>query len=95
MQRVQLAAGTDPKNPASRLAIPSAASAPAGFTLQWPTQTSCKCRVLRSATPGFESYENIGLALPGVSPVQSFIDTTVPPGQVVRKFYRIQLEPHP
>ena len=70
----ELAAGTDPKSPASSLTITSGAFAPTGFTLQWPAQTSRKYRVLRSATPGFESYENIGLALPGVSPVQSFID---------------------
>ena len=91
----ELAAGTDPKNPASRLAITSAAFAPTGFTLQWPAQTSRKYRVLRSATPGFESYENIGLLLPGVSPVQSFIDTTVPPGQGEKMFFRIQIEPQP
>ena len=50
---------------------------------------------LRSATPGFESCENIGLALPGVSPVHSFTDTTLPPGQGVKMFYKIQLEPQP
>ena len=91
----ELAAGTDPKNPASRLTITSAAFASTGFTPQWPEQTSRKYRVLRLATPGFESCENIGLALPGVSPVQSFIDTATTPGQAAQKFYRIQLEPQP
>ena len=91
----ELAAGTDPENPVSRLAITSAAFAPTGFTLQWPAQTSRKYRVLRSATPGVESYENIGLSLPGVAPVQSFIDTATTPGQAAKMFYRIHLEPLP
>ena len=91
----EIAAGTDPRNPASRLAITSATFGPTGFTLQWPALTSRNYRVLRSATPGFESYENIGLALPGVSPVQSFIDTTVLPGQAAKMFYRVEIEPQP
>ena len=40
-----------------------------------------KFRVLRLAIPGFESCENIGLALPGASPVQSFFDTLLMPVQ--------------
>ena len=92
---VEIAAGTDPKNPASRFAITSATFGPTGFTLQWPALTTRSYRVLRSATPGFLSYDVIGFALPGVSPVMTFTDTTVQPGVTPQMFYKIQIEPQP
>ena len=91
----ELAAGTDPKNPASRLAVASMAFAPTGFSQQWPAQTSRRYRVLRSTTPDFLNSDVIGAALPGVSPVQSFLDPTVVPGSAPKMFYKVEIEPQP
>ena len=91
----EIAAGTDPKNPASHLAVASAAFAPTGFSLQWSALAGRSYRVLRSATPDFLNYDVIGSALPGVSPVKSFLDTTVLPGSVPRMYYKVEIEPQP
>lgn len=89
----EIAAGTDPRNPASHLAVTSAAFAPTGFSLQWSALTGRSYRVLRSATPSFLNYDVIGSALPGASPVKSFLDTSVLPGSVPQMFYKIEIEP--
>ena len=73
----------------------TAAFAPTGFTLQWPAQTSRKYRVLRSATPGFESYENIGQALPGRVAGAELHRHHGDAGTGGPEVFRIQLEPQP
>ena len=89
----EIAAGTDPKNPLSRLAITATAFAPTGFSLQWSAQPVRNYRVLRSPTPGFESYTVPGAVLSDAAPTQTFLDPTVAPGAVPGMFYRIELAP--
>ena len=91
----EVAAGTDPKNAAPRFAIKAGGFLPGGFSLEWWAQTTRSYRVLRSADPGFGSYDIIGTALPGASPRRSFLNTTLLPGQVGRMYFKIQLEPQP
>ena len=50
-------------------------------------------RVLRSPTPGFESYTVSGSVLSNTAPTQSFLDTTLLPGQASKMFYKIELAP--
>ena len=89
----ELAAGTDPKNPLSRLAITAAAFPATGFSLGWSAQPVRNYRLLRSPTPGFESYSVLGSVLSNAAPTQSFLDTTLLPGQAARMFYRVELVP--
>ena len=91
----ELAAGTDPKNAASRLAMKSVGFVPTGLSLEWWAQSAKSYRVLRSADPAFGSYDVIGSALPGASPSRSYIDTSLAPGQAAKMFFKIQLEPQP
>ena len=75
-------------------ALPTAtAFGPTGFLLQWSVQPVRNYRVLRSPTPGFESYSVPGSVLSNAAPTQSFLDTTLLPGQAARMFYRLELAP--
>jgi hypothetical protein len=88
----ELAAGTNPRDAVSRFAIRAISRAPSGVTLEWWAQATRSYRVLRSNDPGFENYEVIGTALPGVVPARTFLDVATP---VAKRFYKIQLEPVP
>jgi hypothetical protein len=50
-------------------------------------------RVLRSPTPGIASYTVLGSVLSDAAPTQSFLDTTLLPGQATGMFYRVELAP--
>lgn len=85
-------AGTNPANPSSVLAITAMERNTAGHAvLRWSGVAGRTYRVLRSATPGFESSAALASGWPGFLPVTTFIDSTVgtaaPTG-----FYRVVVE---
>ena len=62
-------------------------------TLRWSGVAGRTYRVLRSGTPGFESYQVLGTVLSNASPTQSFLDTSILTGAVQGMFYRVELAP--
>jgi hypothetical protein len=65
----ELVAGTSPTNPASVLAITGIArNADGSVTLRWSGVAGRTYRVLRSATPGFDSFDVIATGWPGFPP---------------------------
>lgn len=88
----ELVAGTNPANPASVLAITAIERNASGHVvLRWSGVAGRTYRVLRSATPGFESYEVLASGWPGLPPVTTFIDSTVGPSTIAG-FYRVVVE---
>jgi hypothetical protein len=88
----ELIAGTGPRDPLSRLAITSAAWVPGGFVLGWSAVAGKTYRVVRSPTPGFESYDVTAAGVPAVVPETTRTDTTIDPGNEPRMFYRVEVE---
>jgi hypothetical protein len=87
----ELVAGTNPANPSSVLAITAIERDAAGnVVLRWAGVAGRTYRVLRSATPGFESYEVLANAWPGNAPVTAFIDSGG--GAAEGRFYRVVVE---
>ncbi len=88
----ELAAGTDPNDPLSRFAVERAAFSETGFGVEWSAVTGKIYRVLRSPTPGFESYEVIASGLPAVVPETLYDDGEVDPEVDPKMFYKVEVE---
>jgi len=91
----EYAAGTDPRDDASRFAMAAVAAAPEGFRLSWLSATGRTYTVQRATglTPGTDVFLSVTSGLPATPPTNIFFDAGAPPAPAV--FYRIQVEPAP
>jgi len=85
-------AGTDPNNPASRLAITQAGFVPAGdFTLTFPSVSGITYRVETSGTLAPDSWTALGADLSGTGGILQAADSTA--NKPANRFYRVRVIP--
>lgn len=85
-------AGTDPNNPASRLAITQAGFIPAGdFTLTFPSVAGITYRVEISGTLAADSWTALGADLTGTGGILQAADSTA--NKPAKRFYRVRVIP--